>query len=191
MTQKDVVKFDFYTGEKVLEPEMLAVEKPVQVYLNGDYFSTFFTSPEGEKELVIGHMLSEGLIKSVEDVREIRFINDRNVNVTLRKGLRVPRKPRVFVSATAGFDDFLEVVREMKGIPLVSDLKIEASKFRKMVDIVQDEGKVYETSKGTHLAAIFTADTELVCFWEDVGRHNAVDKVVGSVGIRKLNFSIE
>ena len=189
MTQRDVVKFDFYTGKKVVEPDMLAVEKPVQVYISGEYFSTFFASPEREKELVIGHMLSEGLIESVDDVRETRFINDRNVDVTLRERLRVPKTPRVFVSATAGFDNFLEVLRKMKGLPIVSDLKIEAKKFQKMAEIVQDEGKVHETSKGTHLAAIFTKDAELVSFSEDVGRHNAVDKVIGSAGLRRLNFS--
>ncbi len=191
MAQWSFVRYDLQSGRKTVESQMVAVEKLVRVHINGIHLFTFFTSPGMEKELAIGHMLTEAVIKSVRDVEGIRVLNDgRDINVRLKRAFRFPKaKPKFYTSAVVDFTDFAEMLNKVKPLPLSPDMKVGVKDLRRMIEVAEERGIVHRESRGCHLAAIFTKDANLISFSEDVGRHNAVDKVIGAAALKGAEFS--
>lgn len=192
MTKKAVVKVDLMAGKVTSKSEMVAVEKPIDVYVNDEHYAIFLASPTMEKELVVGHMLDEGLIRSIDDLREVH-VSEGTVKVSLRRGvkplLKAAKGMRFFTSTQGSYDDFSKTLEELKKPLVSSDLKVKAKDVLRMVEQVNRKSEVYKATKGVHSAALFSANAELVSFSEDVGRHNAVDKVIGDAVLKQQDFS--
>ena len=193
MTKKAVVKVDLMARKMRLASGMVAVEKSIDVYVNDEHYATFLASPTMEKELVIGHMLSEGLIRSIGDVREVHVLEGHAVEVSLKEDieqqLKAPKVVRFFTSAQGSYGDFSKTLKELKKPLVSSDLKVEAKDVLRMIKQLNRKSKVYKATKGVHSAALFSENAELISFSEDVGRHNAVDKVIGDAALKEQNFS--
>jgi len=191
MTKKAVVKVDLTAGKMIDVSQMVAVEKSIEVYVNDEHYATFLASPSMKKELVVGHMLSEGLIRSIEDLREV-YVSEGTVKVSLRRGVKPPLKAtkgRFFTSAQGSYDDFSKAFEGLKKPLASSDLKVKAKDVLRMIRQLERKSEVYKATKSVHSAALFLGNTELVSFSEDIGRHNAVDKVIGDAALKQQDFS--
>ncbi len=184
------------TGHK---PDQLAGEEPMEIRLFGTPFSVTMRTPGQDFDLVAGFLLSEGVIWHREQIRRMDFgrgigadgLRDYNtVEVILAPDVPLPdtsMERHVYTSSSCGIcgTASIEAVRkashhELKWNPFTVDV----STVLELPDRLRAEQANFDRTGGVHAAAIFVDDDEsgdlrLLMSAEDVGRHNAVDKVLG------------
>jgi FdhD protein len=170
--------------------DYVAEEKPFHIFLNKIHYATILCSPTNLKELAVGHILAEGLIKSNDEIAEIDF-KEKNVcsiklksNVDIEKRVKLAKHfSRIILSACGG------LYQPSKALPKIkSNLKVKAETVLKCVKQLNFIAETFRKTGGVHAAAIYRDDGSLVAFAEDVGRHNAVDKVIGMGALNKIDF---
>ncbi|MFC0454701.1 formate dehydrogenase accessory sulfurtransferase FdhD [Rhodococcus jostii] len=174
-------------------PDSLAVEEPLEIRVGGRSLAVTMRTPGDDIDLVHGFLLTEGIIASRDDVAVARYcdgVDDSGANtynvldVTLADGVPAPGGPeRLFVvSSACGVcgKASLDQVRTRSRFPLSgNDLSVTAATLSSMPATLRAGQRIFESTGGLHAAGLFTPDGALVALREDVGRHNAVDKVLG------------
>jgi formate dehydrogenase accessory protein FdhD len=138
----------------------------------------------------VGHLLTEGLIKSIEEIEKITFKNEGICEVTLKSNVDIDKRlkhaknfSRIILSACGG------PYQPSKRLPKIkSDLKVKAEVIQNCVNKLNFIAETFRKTGGVHVAAIYESDGSLIAFAEDVGRHNAVDKVIGMAALKKTDF---
>jgi len=193
MKKVRIVKVDVSTGKTQGTFDYVAQEKPLFVYLNRTHYATIYSSPSRLKELAVGHALSEGIIKSVQEIDSITLRKDnvcrlklkQSVNLENRLKLTMPSS-RVILSACGTSQPYQFGGKLSK---ITSNLKVNAEVIIESVRRLNFMAETFRKTGGVHIAAIYNSDGNLVSFAEDVGRHNAVDKVIGACALNKVDFS--
>jgi len=192
MTSRDVYKIDLRRKKWEKSTDMVAVEEPLAIYVNDEPFVTLLSSPAMKKELSIGHLMGEGIIKSINDLDETIIEKDK-AWMKLKKGLETRLKAatavRLITSACGSIDDFLKLLDRIEKPTVTSDLKVNARKILEMIKVMCEKSETYKMTRGVHSAALFAPDCKCISIAEDVGRHNAVDKVIGDAALKQLDFS--
>ncbi|MGV0770199.1 formate dehydrogenase accessory sulfurtransferase FdhD [Mycobacterium syngnathidarum] len=181
-------------GTAEARPETLVVEEPLEIRVDGTPITVTMRTPGADIELAQGFLLTEGLIAQREDLVTVRYcrgadddgVNTYNVlDVTLAS--HVP-KPEVDVTrnfystSSCGVcgKASLEAVRlTSKHCPGDDPSTVAATVLSAMPAQLRDAQKVFNSTGGLHAAALFTVDGDMLVVREDIGRHNAVDKVIG------------
>jgi len=165
--------------------EELALDEPVCIFVNGEYHVTLIATPELREELAAGYLLTRGIIESVEEIEDIE-IDDGNVKVELTGAvdLREASVSMMNLIVTAcGSSPRAE--RSPMRLPEVSSgLRVEASRLKDMITALNSRSSVHRRTGGTHAAMLCNREGEVLAFAEDVGRHNAVDKVIGAHALK-------
>jgi FdhD protein len=172
--------------------ENVALEEPINLFLNGHYLITLLATPELQEELALGWVLDEGLLRSFDEVRETVIDQDRiNIVTTYpidEDNLKVTGTSRLLATACGlTADKFFKTIANA-GRPMVNQgYKVNAIELVKMVRVL-DGATLFRATGGVHAAVLFEEE-RLVAFAEDVGRHNAIDKAVG-IGLKSgIDFS--
>ena len=179
--------------QAVRRTDTLAVEEPLEVRLNGDSFLVTMRTPGDDIDLVHGLLHSEGVITRVEDIAGARYcdgagpdgLNTYNVlDVQLAAGVQPPSpdlRRNVVTSSACGVCGTTSIDQVVKQTchPLDLSLRVPAELVLSAPDRLRDHQKAFAKTGGLHAAGLMTPDGAIVCAREDVGRHNAVDKVVG------------
>lgn len=171
--------------------DYLAVEEPLEIRLGGMSLSVTMRTPGEDEELVAGFLYSEGVIAGADDLDVIARYrgpdgdpDDGNVmNVLLKGDLRVAkdRLRRNFVaSSSCGLCGKVTIDAIRATLPPVeSDLVIAIDRLNRLAAAMHGAQSTFEKTGGLHAAGLFDADGRLLVLREDIGRHNAVDKVLG------------
>jgi FdhD protein len=149
-------------------------------------------TPGDDLDLAIGFLLTEGIIGSAEDVHTAQLCagddapNTYNVvDVVLSPGVPAPETDptrNFYTTSSCGIcgKASIDAVRTRSRFDLAADpTVVPAATIAALPDRLAARQAVFQRTGGLHAAGLFTADGELVCLREDVGRHNAVDKVIG------------
>jgi FdhD protein len=187
----EVVKIDVAARKTQKMKDYVAEEKPLHIFLNKTHYATIFCSPQDLKELAVGHLLSEGLAKSVEEIQKISFKNEEICEVTLGSNIDLDKRlkhaknfSRIILSACG------DPYQPSERLPRIkSNLKVKAEVIQNCVNKLNFIAETFKKTGGVHAAAIYANDGSLITFAEDVGRHNAVDKVIGLGALNKADFS--
>lgn len=189
----EIVKVDVLAKKVRRMTDYVAEEKPLHIFLNKIHYATISCSPSNLKELTVGHLLSEGTIKSIEEIEEISFKRkdichvELKPNIDLEKRLKLSKPfSRVILSAYSSPSPYQLSAKLPK---IKSNLTVKAEIILNCVNRLNSIAETFRKTGGVHTAAIYKSDGNLVAFIEDVGRHNAVDKVIGMGAINKTNFS--
>ena len=183
------------TAEKaVTRPETLAVEEPLEIRVNGAAVTVTMRTPGSDFELAQGFLLTEGVIANRDDVLSIRYCDGRDVDgantynvldVTLAAGVEPPGLDvtrNFYTTSSCGVcgKASLEAVRLTGRFAPGSDpATVAAATLKAMPAQLRSEQKVFDSTGGLHAAALFAVDGTMLVVREDIGRHNAVDKVIG------------
>jgi FdhD protein len=189
--------------------EHLAAEEPLEMRIGGRPFTVTMRTPGDDFDLVAGHLTAEGVLAAPDDLVRMKFCSADNgcsstayvdgeaslafadgdplniVDVTLAPGVELPEerlRRSSYVTSACGVcgKTSIDAVHAAVRWPVAhDDVKIAASTLFTLPDRMREAQKIFAKTGGLHAAALFTADGELVCLREDVGRHNAVDKVLG------------
>jgi len=171
--------------------DLVAVETPINIYVNNKRFVTIFASPQLLKELAVGYLIAEGVIGSVKEISQIN-IRSNNVLVALKSidiNLEEFKLLKSITTECTSIDNYVETLKTMSDIRIDSKLSIKASNIFKMIKEMNEMSKIYRKTGGTHVAALFNKDAELMYLAEDVGRHSAIDKVIGLALLNGCNLS--
>jgi FdhD protein len=162
----------------------LALDEPVRIFVNGEYLATLIATPEMRRELAAGYLLSEGVIDSVEDIASIETRdNDVMIHTSREMDLREATTNMMNLIATTGSAS--PRPRASPNIPKVeSSMRVRADDLKKMMTRLNRVSSVHMRTRGTHAAMLCSVNGETLAFAEDVGRHNALDKVIGAYMLR-------
>ena len=178
--------------------DVAAAEEPLDVRLRGKSFAVIMRTPGHDKALAAGFLLSERIIKSADDVGAIEHCRHPDqtkahhvVDVYLvgDAASRVPalleQRRQVIVNSSCGvcgrstIDELLREVSPLTIDPVAAPVALET--IRALPDRLRARQSAFDETGGLHAAALCTAGGEIIAVAEDVGRHNAVDKVVGTL----------
>jgi FdhD protein len=192
MLEVEVVRVDVSTKMVQKTTDLVAEERPLHVFLNRTLYATIFCSPNDLKELAVGHALSEGIVKSPDEIEEIILEEHGICRVRLKDEVELPKRlklskqfSRIIFSACGSQEPFRPTVRLHK---IESTLKVRAETLLNCVANLNHVAETFRKTGGTHVAAVYTRDGHLLALAEDVGRHNAVDKVIGICALKKVDF---
>jgi len=192
MTRNVIVsRIDVAAADLEKKRDFVSREVPLHIFLGSIHFVSILCSPILLKELAVGHLLGEGVISSVDEISNINFDEESRCYVSLREAdvekRTVVSKPftRLIVSACgdAGYRSLSELLDSVRLKPLPS-WHVKAKTILKSVRELNVLGDTFRKTGGVHVAGLFRRDGKLVVLAEDVGRHNAVDKVVGTAALR-------
>ncbi|MGZ6827391.1 MAG: formate dehydrogenase accessory sulfurtransferase FdhD [Mycobacteriales bacterium] len=185
--RRKVVRLD---GEStVTRPDTLAVEEPLEVRVGGETITVTMRTPGDDMDLAAGFLVSEGVLSRTDQLLSMRYcagtgpdgLNTYNV-LDLVLSVPPPAPRRQFTSSACGIcgSESLEAVRQTTSFAVDGDpLQVPRALLSALPDRLREAQQVFDTTGGLHAAGLFDAGGELLCVREDVGRHNAVDKVVG------------
>jgi FdhD protein len=191
--QVDIVKIDLSTAKSEKKIDYIAEESPLHLFVNTTFWVTILCTPTHIKELAVGHLLSEGILKSIDEVVEITLKEAENAcYVVLKPSVKIEDRiklsrlhARVIVSACGSGSPYQYIGKN----PVVeSNLTVNAKVIFDSVNQLNFKAEGFRQTGGLHVAAIFKSDGSLVALAEDVGRHNAVDKVVGMAALNRVDF---
>ncbi|MFW0792194.1 formate dehydrogenase accessory sulfurtransferase FdhD [Gordonia sp. CPCC 205515] len=175
--------------------DVLAVEEPLEIRVNGTRLAVTMRTPGNDVELATGFLVSEGVITRGDDIDVARYCNGVDkagantynvLDVALAAHVAPPNPElaRNFTTTSAcgvcGKSSIDTVVTRSAFDPAADDLSIDADAILALPDRLRDGQAVFAKTGGLHAAALFDGDSgDLSVIREDVGRHNAVDKVIG------------
>ncbi|MEV6126189.1 formate dehydrogenase accessory sulfurtransferase FdhD [Streptomyces violaceusniger] len=205
-------------GAVSTRPDTLVAEEPLEIRLNGKPLAITMRTPGDDFALAAGFLVSEGVLGRADELANIVYCagatedgsNTYNVvDVTLAPGVPVPDitlERNVYTTSSCGLcgKASLDAVRTTARWALADGLgdgadggsppvRIEPETLSVLPDRLRAAQRVFDRTGGLHAAGLFTPDGELLDLREDVGRHNAVDKLVGRAlqqGLLPLSGSV-
>lgn len=173
----------------VLKKVNICEEEPVEFILNGKNLVTFMCTLEELKELAIGHLYSRGIIKDSTDLTSLGACKDmKMIFGTTSKGIDFEgvELNTVLSSGCGSGVKFNEAITKLPRIN--SNFHISMEEVKALAVEMFSKACMYKQYGGMHCAAVSDGN-EILALSEDVGRHNAVDKVIGKGLLRKVDFS--
>ncbi len=197
-----VLRVDVEARTAVRRPDSLAAEEPLEVRVGapgGAAAAVVVTmrTPGDDVDLALGFLLTEGLLASADDVAAAVHCGTpdaldadglpamNTMQVTLRPGVPLPdlEGRRTFGMTSAcgvcGSASIDAVQRRSRYDLAQDDVVVDAAVLAALPERLREAQRVFARTGGLHAAGLFTAEGELLAAAEDVGRHNAVDKVLG------------
>jgi FdhD protein len=163
-------------------PDQVAVEEPLTIRIGGVDVATTMRTPGHDIDLALGWLVAEGAVAAPGDVLEAVSCDEDTVDVRLAPGVPVP-SARIGLTSSAcgicGSDSIAEVLRRRGPAAEAGRPEVDAATVSALPESLRRAQRAFDRSGGLHAAGLFRADGSPLCVREDVGRHNAVDKVVG------------
>lgn len=185
-----------WQGEQTTQrTELLATEEPLAIQLNHCQLATIMRTPGHDFELTAGFLLSENIIQQPDELLTIEYAQDNDglpqpnvVNVDLRKtplsndtSSAALFERRFTISSSCGLcgktsvNDVLSVASPLA----VNGPSIKAATLYTLTAQIREQQAVFQSTGGLHAAALFSFDGKMILLREDIGRHNAIDKLTG------------
>jgi FdhD protein len=172
------------------DSDVLAVEEPLEIRVawggREKNIAVTMRTPGDDFDLAAGFLFTEGVVRAAEQVESIRHWGSPNVvRVALRDGVTFDASKldrHFYTTSSCGIcgKTSIEAVR-VAVEPLPNAAPSQADLIHRLPSLLETGQSTFRRTGGLHGAAIFTAGGELLCLREDVGRHNAVDKAIGTL----------
>lgn len=183
-------------------PDAIAVEEPLEIRLGGQAFAVIMRTPGADQALAAGFLLSEGIVRCPSDIAAMRVCaagggagtldgqpesesgNVLNVwlsgDASLRAASALAGRRHVTANSACGVCGRRSIDDLLSGLPpLTSDVTVSRAVVSALPESLRAAQAVFEATGGLHAAGLFDAEGGRHALAEDVGRHNAVDKVLG------------
>lgn len=182
-------------GRRTTRPDTVVVEEPLEIRVNGVPLAVTMRTPGSDIELAQGFLFTEGIITSRDDIASIRYCHSTDNNghntynildVDLATGILLPDtgiQRNFYTTSSCGIcgKASIDAIRQRSRYTLHTEpAYLDAVAVSAMPDTLRAAQKVFDRTGGLHAAGLFAVDGRLLTVREDVGRHNAVDKLIGS-----------
>lgn len=188
----DIVKWDSGTRQEVRD--VIIVEEALEILVNGRHFVYLMSSPNEMDELAIGYLFAEGILTSVDQIESIDHLDWNRICVNIVEWhSEDPKDDR-----GVGSDEMRAITSgcgkgKARLVPLDDIKKIDSGRTYKTADITKwmkdfgDSSALFKETGGVHGCGILRGG-EILFFSEDIGRHNALDKVIGKSLLNHIDF---
>jgi FdhD protein len=169
--------------------DVVARDVAICIFVNDMPYRTLVASPGMTEELALGHVFVEGLIGSLGEIEKV-VVEPNRVSVTLTGPVdtRMVSASRDAVITTAcGSNTGIQLGGAKLG--KVKPIKVDPRLIHDIVSALNERSRVFRETGGTHSALLYREGEGVVAFSEDVGRHNALDKVIGAAFMRNVALS--
>jgi FdhD protein len=181
------------SGKTTPLQDLLAVEEPLEIRLAGQTVSITMRTPGHDFELAAGFLFTEGILTGPGQIERIAFSPATSNPRQTGNSITVDLKPNVeidlarlerhfYLSSSCGVCGKASIeALEVQGCPILprSGLAVPPETIHRMPDALREAQTVFDQTGGLHAAALFDPAGRLLSLREDVGRHNAVDKLIG------------
>lgn len=169
--------------------DLVAVEEPLEIRIETEPFVTLMRTPGHDLELVTGFLFTEGLIESAHEILELApcpnfpgRLRGTILNVTLASPLKhdlSTLRRHVVASSSCGICSKTSLDDQSPSVPICSRLQVTSEILHALPDRLRAAQKTFAQTGGLHASAWFDPEGDLLLLREDVGRHNALDKLIG------------
>jgi FdhD protein len=178
--------------------DAVACEEPLEIQLNGASLAVVMRTPGHDRELALGFLITERVIQALDELVSLRHCNvsphpdaDGNVmRALLRPEVRVDLEAlrrNLYASSSCGICGKATIENALRSAkPLDDCARFPRSFFARLMERMRSAQDAFQRTGGSHAAGLVTPEGTLLVVREDVGRHNAVDKVVGWAAARAM-----
>src|SRR2546421_4358279 len=178
-------------GGRGVRFDTLAAEEPLEIRIDGSALAVTMRTPGNDFELAAGFLLTEGVVEAAEQIRTLRYcvgedetqeFNVLNADLAAGAPGRAAGERAFTTTSSCGLcgKTSIDTVRTRSTYDVNGDdVSITPTMLASLPDRLRAAQRGFEHTGGLHAAGLFTPGGELVCLREDVGRHNAFDKVIG------------
>lgn len=175
-----------------IENDVVISEFPFTIYLNNEGFITLLCTPLNLKELTFGFLFSEGFINKKEDVQTI-FIDEKKgiCRVTISKDIELLKKLQGKRARTTGCGKgsiLYHTTDSMKASKIETRFTIPYQSILKISKELSKKSELFLETGGVHTTMLINHE-KVILFYEDVGRHNTIDKIIGSALLNEMNLT--
>lgn len=181
--------------------DQVAVEEPLEIQLaysttNGRMqknISVTMRTPGNDEELASGFLFTEGIIKNCESIKDINHLafDENRILITLKENVLpiLNRTDRNFYSTSSCGICGKASIDAIQAVSVYKDEKdtisVKAELLYGLQDVLRKQQEIFESTGGIHACALFNLQSELIMLREDVGRHNALDKLIGAALLKR------
>ena len=186
--------------EKTLDT--ILIERFIDIFVNSEPLANIVCLPLDLKELTVGFLFSIGIIDTIDEIKEIKINELENkIDIDLYNSKLSPIDnfnlnpvSRVIDTSCGISSPWREIIKKSlddakKSAKFKDDIKVSQEIIFSSMKQMQTESPLFKETGGCHAAAIFNLDGNMLSLKEDIGRHNAIDKVIGDLLLKKQNFS--
>lgn len=167
---------------KEIKEDVVVKEFPLTIFLNNQELVTLLCTPENLKNLAVGFLYSEGILGSKEEIEKATLDEDKGIiwiktrtDKDFVKGLIFKR---LITSGCGKAATFYNVADNISCKKVESEVKISSQEAINLINKMQQQSQLYKSTGGVHSAALCD-NKDILIFSEDIGRHNAIDKIFG------------
>lgn len=181
-------------------PDWVAVEEPLEIRLSGEPFQVLMRLPGGEKELALGFLYTEGIVRHLNEVLALHFcgtgtdpVLPPNVVDVMLAPEALERRGRRHLEVAYSSCGLCakEAVAEIsqKWPPVANSLTVTTAQLLALMGRLPEAQPIFHQTGGTHAAALASPDGNVFLSAEDIGRHNALDKVIGRALLERRDLT--
>ena len=175
--------------EREIKTDVVIREFALTIFLNNQELVTLLCTPDNLENLAVGFLFSEGILQNKEEIKKIILDKEKGllwVETTEDKSfVKELRSKRLITSGCGRGSTFHNVVDSTQCRKAESRITISSQEILHLVNEMQQQSKLYKSTGGTHNAALCDSKNILL-FREDIGRHNAIDKILGECVLKEL-----
>lgn len=172
--------------------DLVIKEVPVNLIINNFEFATMVCSPCNLKEMAVGFLYSEGLVQQSSDLKSVTVDEDNKTIRVETTGEALSNesfvKRLVTTSCSRGGPSLYFFNSAKRVLPIITDIKITPDEIFYLCDEVEKLTPLFRSTGASHSAAL-CKNGEIIVFFEDVGRHNAMDRIAGHCLLENINMS--
>jgi FdhD protein len=168
--------------------DLVIEEIPLDIFVNSEFYAALMCTPLEVKELAIGFLISEGVISSMDSIKSVDHLFENRICVLLTHEILVePGSVRAITSGCGKGSVHVISLEEGSLKPIETNSSFEAINILKLMKEFNSKSELFKQTGGVHSCCI-CSNQSLLLFSEDIGRHNALDKVVGKALLSSIEL---
>lgn len=179
-------------GARIERTDNVTVEAALTIFVNGSELVTLLCTPAHMDRLALGFLRSEGFLTSLDEVESLRLQEEAGiVEIELKSASNLARSlygKRTVTSGCGKGTTFYHALDALRSKPVISELRLKSGQVYDLMRALQGQAQLFKQTGGVHSAALADGD-EILMFVEDIGRHNAVDKIVGQCLMERVEMT--
>ena len=179
-------------GKQSLEEDTVIVEYPLTLLLNGEELVTLLCTPNSLKELVSGFLLSEGFIDDTNEISELTIDEEHGQALVMTSSKRPLREKligrRTITSGCGKGTSFYNAVDAARAVRIIEDIEADPELILKLMREFNQSSELFRETGGVHGCAL-SYSKGILFSEEDIGRHNAMDKLIGRARLERIDLS--
>jgi FdhD protein len=180
------------SGKKEEIEDVVVAEAPLTIFLNEEKVITLLCTPQEQEYLAVGFLFSEGFVQNKKEIERIDFNRKKNeINIVTKSKRSIPSdfsQAKILTSGCAKGVTFsnMEEIDPAKDLLIDLQTTLTSSEIQRLMHEFEKRSVLFHQTGGVHAAALANKN-EILIYFEDIGRHNAVDKVFGKCLLEEIS----